>query len=352
MPPTFAAAMIAVSGFSFLKNSSTAACDVRSSSWCVRTSSVTSGSRAKRRTSAEPTIPWCPAIKSFMIRSWNTEDTEEAPRSQSSEKDLFDSFLRDLGELSVPSVSQSSCERRSRGIGQLRDLRLSLGQLKVMRDHDLDQLLEAYLGLPAELLAGFRRVADQQVHLRRTLVALVVLDVFFPVETQQAEGLLAKFLHAVRLVRRDHVISGRFLLQHQPHHLDIFLRITPVAPGVEVTEVNRVLQAQLDARGGAGDLAGDEGLAAARALVVEQNPARGVKIVALAVVHRQPVGVDLGAAIGRARPEGRRLGLRHLLHLAKHLGGRCLIVAAFLHQAGLADGLEDALCPEAVDVAG
>src|SRR5690606_39495837 len=63
-----------------------------------------------------------------------------------------------------------------------------------------------------------------------------------------------------------------------------------------------LLQAEFDASGGAGDLAGDEGFAAAGRLVIEENAAAGVQSVGLAVVHRQPVRIHLGAAVGRARP--------------------------------------------------
>src|SRR5438270_808043 len=55
-------------------------------------------------------------------------------------------------------------------------------------------------------------------------------------------------------------------------------------------------------------------------LVVEQDAADGVQAVGLAVVDGDPVAVDLGDTIGRARVEGRRLALRSLLRLAEHLG--------------------------------
>ena len=59
-----------------------------------------------------------------------------------------------------------------------------------------------------------------------------------------------------------------------------------------------LLHPELDAADGAGDLARDEGLAAARALVVEEDAAARVHAVALAVVHGDPVTKDLGAAVG------------------------------------------------------
>jgi len=49
---------------------------------------------------------------------------------------------------------------------------------------------------------------------------------------------------------------------------------------------------------GAGDLAGHEGLAAARALVVEEDTVGGMHAVGLAVVHDGPVGVELGDGVG------------------------------------------------------
>jgi hypothetical protein len=81
----------------------------------------------------------------------------------------------------------------------------------------------------------------------------------------------------VGLVGRDHVVVGLVLLEHEPHHLDVLLGVAPVALGVEVAEVERVLEAHLDPGGGAGDLAGDEGLAAAGRLVVEEDAVAGVQ---------------------------------------------------------------------------
>ena len=56
------------------------------------------------------------------------------------------------------------------------------------------------------------------------------------------------------------------MLEHAVHRVDVIAGKAPVAPGVEVAEVQLVLQAFLDAAGGAGDLAGDERLAAPGAI--------------------------------------------------------------------------------------
>ncbi len=83
----------------------------------------------------------------------------------------------------------------------------------------------------------------------------------------------------------------------------------------------------------AGDLAGDKGLAPARALVVEEDAVAGVHAVGLAVVHRDPVGVHLGHRVGAARVEGRGLLLRNFLHQAVKLAGAGLVEARLLLQA-------------------
>src|SRR5262245_64954311 len=53
--------------------------------------------------------------------------------------------------------------------------------------------------------------------------------------------------------------------------------------------------------------------------MVEQNARAAIHAVALAVVHGNPVTINLGDAVRAARVEGRGLALRRLLHLAEHL---------------------------------
>ena len=117
----------------------------------------------------------------------------------------------------------------------------------------------------------------------------------------------------------DDVVARRGLLQHAPHDFDVVPGMAPIAPCVEVAEEEAILQPDLDAAERAGDLAGDEGLAAAGRLVVEEDAIGGVDAVGLAIVHGDPVGVELGDGVGRARIEGRGLGLRAVLDEAVHL---------------------------------
>jgi len=218
--------------------------------------------------------------------------------------------------------------------------------------HDLDEFFEEDLGFPPELFFGLGGIADQEFNLGGTFIAGVVFDILLPVETGAGEGDLAELFHAVGLVGADHVVVGFILLEHHPHHLDVFLGVAPVALRVEIAEVDVVLDAGLDATDGAGDLASHEGFAAARGFVIEENAAGGVQIVGLTVVHGEPVGIHLGAAVGRARPERSFFGLGNFLHLAEHLGGRGLVVTDFFNQTGFANGFEDALRTETDDVAG
>ena len=89
-------------------------------------------------------------------------------------------------------------------------------------------------------------------------VARVGADVLGGVETDMSEGDVDQLAHAVRLAGRDHEVVGLVLLQHHPHRLDVVLRVSPVALGVEVAEQQLVLEAELDRGGPVRDLAGYE----------------------------------------------------------------------------------------------
>ena len=166
------------------------------------------------------------------------------------------------------------------------------------------------------------------------------------------ERCLDELAHRARLARRQHVVVGRLLLQDAPHALDVVARMAPIALGVEVAEVEAVLEADLHARHSTRDLACHERLAADRALVVEQDAVRGVHAVGFAIVHRDPVAVQLGDGIGAARIERRRLLLRHLLHEAVELRRRGLVEAARLLHAEDAQRLEQAQHADGVGVGG
>ena len=165
-------------------------------------------------------------------------------------------------------------------------------------------------------------------------------------------GGIDEVAHAVLHAGGDDEVFGLVLLQHEPLHFDVVPGVTPVALGIHVAQIEAVLQAELDAGEGPGDLAGDEGFAANRALVVEEDAVAGVHAVGLAVVHSDPVGVELGNGVGTARVEGGGFLLRGFLHQAVEFGGAGLVEAGFLLEAEDADGFEDAQGTEGVGVGG
>src|SRR3546814_19811494 len=61
-----------------------------------------------------------------------------------------------------------------------------------------------------------------------------------------------------RFARRKHIVVGRVLLQHPPHALDIFSRMAPVPPGVELSEIEIFLQPPTAPRRGACGIIGPE----------------------------------------------------------------------------------------------
>ena len=104
--------------------------------------------------------------------------------------------------------------------------------------------------------------------------------------------------HGVLHPGGDDEVFRLVLLEHEPLHFHVIAGMAPVAQGVQVAEVEAVLQAEGDAGDGAGDLAGDEGFAAQRGFVVEEDAVAGVDAVGLAVVDGDPEGVHFGHGVG------------------------------------------------------
>ena len=246
--------------------------------------------------------------------------------------------------------------------------RVALGLAQILAHHFLDELLEARLRLPAQFLFRPRGIADEgvdfggpeiaRVHgddffsrgVERVLVGALALPPEADVEPRRRE--VHEFAHAVLLARRDHQILGLGLLQHQPLRLDIVARVAPVAPRVEVAEVQAILHSELDAGEAARDLARDEDLAADRRFVVEEDAVAGIEAVGLAVVDRDPVRVELRHAVGRARIEGSRFALRRLPRQAEELGGRRLVEPGSLAESQRAHRFEQAQGSERVGIGG
>src|SRR5246127_1318555 len=275
-------------------------------------------SRASRRSSAEPTMPRWPATKTVLPFSSN-------------------------GVLAIG--------------------KLAPGDFEIDSHHLPDQLGEAALRLPAEFLTRLAGVADQEVDLGRAeicridahhgLAGLAIGAGFLDplaaplnAAADLGEGKLDEFAHRARLAGRQHEIVRRLRLQDRMHTLDIIAGMAPVALGLEIAEIDRVFEPGLDTGDRSRALARHEGLAADRALVVEQDAVTGEHAIRLSVIYRDPVAVELGPAIGRARVERRRLPLRDLLHQTIQLGCGGLIKPCFPFHAKDADRLQQ---PEHTD---
>src|SRR6266404_1434962 len=128
--------------------------------------------------------------------------------------------------------------------------------------------------------------------------------------------------------------------------------MSPISLRVEVPEIKHVLQTEVDRRYGARDFAGHEGFAADWALVVEQDAVRGVDAIRRAVIHRDPVSIELGHAIWRARIKRRGFTLRGFSHLAEQLGGGGLVKTRLSLEAQDADGFEETQSAKRIGVGG
>lgn len=84
--------------------------------------------------------------------------------------------------------------------------------------------------------------------------------------------------------------------------------------------------------------------------MVEQDAVAREQAVRLAVVHGDPVGVQLGHRVRRTRVERRGLALRGFLHQPVQLGRAGLVETRFLFQTEDADGFEQPQRAERVRV--
>jgi len=245
---------------------------------------------------------------------------------------------------------------------------LLAGLLLVVLHHLRHQLLERGGGCPAEFFVGLGGIAEQGFHLGRSEVARVDPNHHFaraappgfldplalpldrtPAQLSGCE--LDEAPHALLPAGGDHeVLRWTLLLQHPPLHLHVIAGVAPVAQGIEIAHVEALVQARIDPRQAPGDLAGHERFPPPGRFVVEQNAVAGIHAVGLAVVHRDPVGVELGHPVGAAGVERGALLLGDLLHQAVELAGAGLVDPRFLAEPQHAHRLQDAQGAEGVAV--
>ena len=112
-----------------------------------------------------------------------------------------------------------------------------------------------------------------------------MFDIVLPVQIQKAEGLIAEFANRVGFIGGDDVIIRGILLDHLPHGFHVISRKSPVTPGLQIAQVEAVLESHFDAGGGTGDFAGYKGFTAPGRFVIEHNAVAGMQLVGLAVIH-------------------------------------------------------------------
>jgi len=109
------------------------------------------------------------------------------------------------------------------------------------------KVFEPYLGLPSEYLTGLTCTSLKKVDFCRAEIAGIYFDATLPVDPGEAGREIQKLAHRVTFTRCDDVVTGRVLLQHQPHRPDVVGRMTPIAPGIKISKIELFLQTELDA---------------------------------------------------------------------------------------------------------
>src|ERR1700733_15809350 len=164
---------------------------------------------------------------------------------------------------------------------------------QIGRHHLGDKLLECRRMAPPEYFTGLGRVANKDIDLGRPKIIAVDFDqdlaalaiaaalgnaLALPRYANADFGKSAfdEFAHRMSFAGCQHIIVGLVLLENPPHPLDIVSGMPPIAFGIEVPEVERILQPQINRGDGAADLTGDESLRAGGSLMIEKDAVRGV----------------------------------------------------------------------------
>lgn len=132
-----------------------------------------------------------------------------------------------------------------------------------MLDHHGGEFFDGGFWFPAELFFGFGWIAEQEIDFCGAEVAWIELDMVVEVESYGVECHLGELADGDGAACSNNIVVCFWHLEHHPHHLDIVAGESPVAFGVEVTKVDLVLHAELDAADCSGDLACYEGFTAA-----------------------------------------------------------------------------------------
>ena len=142
-------------------------------------------------------------------------------------------------------------------------------------DHLTDQLRKRSSRLPSKHMVDLIRTTNQAHRLGWPVEGGIALHIFFPGKIDNGEGGLNKFAHRVRLTGRYDIIVRGFVLQHQPHGLDVILSAAPVSPALQIAQDKIDIQAMRNPRDCATNLATDEVFSATRRFMIVGDSVAG-----------------------------------------------------------------------------
>src|SRR5262249_42838779 len=96
----------------------------------------------------------------------------------------------------------------------------------------------------------------------------------------------------MRFARTNNEIIGCILLHYAPHRFDVFRRISPIAPSIQVAEMKHIFTAGKNSGDATGDFASDEGFSAPWAFMIEEDAVCRVETVSFPINSRHPVGIN------------------------------------------------------------
>ena len=111
------------------------------------------------------------------------------------------------------------------------------GAAEILVDEAANKTVEVHLRLPSELRPRLARVTDEIVQLRPTSHELRITSYMVPpVESDVIERNVYEIADAMRYARRDYVVVGLLLLQHEPHRLDVVAGEALIASCIKIAE--------------------------------------------------------------------------------------------------------------------
>jgi O-antigen/teichoic acid export membrane protein len=206
-----------------------------------------------------------------------------------------------------PQLISANGLRRPADPSRTRPQPIRLGCLQIGADHLANQLSERRPRPPTELGGGLARVTEQRIDFGWAEIPVVdgddaltgcVVAAFLGAgsaprnaDPKLSRRHLDEVSNAVLVPGCNDEVLRHFLLQHQPHRLDVVFGVAPVSFRVQIAEIQTLLRAELDLRQCSRDLSRDEILAANRRLVIEENSVACIHAIRFAVVNGDPVGV-------------------------------------------------------------